>query len=160
MKKALVDAARRRLSATGKRTRHVDIRRAISDAYYAPFYALAQTCADELIGANKRTTDAWLKVYRALDHLQAKQALQKAAKSGDAEAELIVFAATFSRLQELRHEADYSPRPPEFNRADALLIVDQVERAIADFDRLDLFRKREIAVRMLLRERGKKETGT
>lgn len=153
MKKELIGAARRRLASTGKRTRHVDIRRAISDVYYALFHTLAQACADELIGANKRSTDAWLRVYRALDHKQAKTALQQLAKASDAEQEIVVFASVFSTLQELRHEADYDPRPPRFNRADALAILDGAEQAIAAFDRLELFRKRSLAVVLLLKER-------
>jgi uncharacterized protein (UPF0332 family) len=154
MKRELIGAARRRLAKTGRRTRYVDIRRSISDAYYALFHALAQTCADELIGGNKRSTDAWLRVYRAIEHKQAKNALQRATRIAGAEAELIAFASTFSRMQEHRHDADYNPRPPSFGREDALALIDEAERAIALLDTLDLFRKRSLATEVLLKERA------
>jgi hypothetical protein len=154
MKDELIASARRRLASTGKRTRHVDIRRAISDAYYALFHALAQSCADELIGANKRSTDAWARVYRALDHKAAKDRLKKSAATNGAEAGLIAFATAFADLQELRHDADYSPRPPGLNRQSALALVDEAEQAIRDFDRLDLFKKRSLATEILFKDRN------
>lgn len=153
MKQGLLEAARRRLAKTGKRTRHVDIRRAISDGYYAMFHALAEISADELIGAKHRSTDAWLRVYRALDHKPAKNALQRAAKSHGAEEQLQTFAATFSSMQELRHEADYDPRPPQFNRADALARVDEAEEAVRLLGELDSVRLRAIATELLFKER-------
>lgn len=155
MKWELLEAARRRLARTGRRTRYVDIRRAISDGYYAMFHALAEMCADELIGATRRSTDAWLRVYRALDHTTAKNALQRAAKAPNAEIELLAFATTFSRMQELRHDADYNPRPPTFNRSDALALIDQVEEAIRRAEQLDPFRQRTVATELLFKERNR-----
>ena len=154
MKKELIGAARRRLALTGRRTRGVDIRRAISDAYYALFHALAQACADELIGANKRSTDAWARVYRALDHKAAKDRLKKSASAGGADAELIAFATAFASLQELRHEADYSPRAPGHNRQSTLALIDEAEQAIEEFDSLNLFKKRSLAVEILFKDRN------
>jgi len=58
------------------------------------------------------------------------------------------------RMQELRHDADYNPRPPAFNRIDALTLIDEVEQAIRLLDQLDFFRKRSLATEILLKERA------
>ncbi|WP_114963281.1 hypothetical protein [Tritonibacter mobilis] len=55
-----------------------DLRRAISTTYYALFHALAKAFADAVIGPNQPegsgSRNAWLEVYRALDHNKCKEA--------------------------------------------------------------------------------------
>jgi uncharacterized protein (UPF0332 family) len=86
----------------------VFLRRSVSDAYYAAFHALARHCADSLIGASKRTTDAWRRVYRGLDHGKMKEELRRTdVQSIDPAIQRI--ANAFIQLQEARHSADYDP---------------------------------------------------
>ncbi len=64
MKRELVDTARK-LLGDGATTR-ADLRRAISTAYYAAFHALAELCADEIVGRlpERRALAEWT-VYTA-----------------------------------------------------------------------------------------------
>jgi uncharacterized protein (UPF0332 family) len=62
----LIAQARRLAKATASRPKQVDLRRAISSAYYACFHALAKSCADSLIGTkNVGNQAAWAQAYRA-----------------------------------------------------------------------------------------------
>ena len=55
------------------------IRRAISTAYYAAFHALTANNAEVLIGTptDQLTTDAWIRIYRGLNHNHARPQLQQ-----------------------------------------------------------------------------------
>lgn len=152
MKAALIGAARRRLIQTKTRTRHVDLRRAVSDAYYALFHALAQCCADELVGATRRNRDEWVRVYRAIQHGQAKQQMQMVGKQ-PRDPKIKAFAMTFERFQELRHAADYDPRPPKYNRESALALVDEAEAAIRGLQDVSVEERRWLATFVLFKDR-------
>ena len=60
------------------RPQQMQLRKAISAAYYAMFHALAASNADMLIGASPqfRRLPAWTQTYRALDHGFAKSRMQ------------------------------------------------------------------------------------
>lgn len=51
-------------------------RRAVSTAYYAVFHALAQLCADEMLGTAAPVSIEYTKIYRALDHGTLKLAFK------------------------------------------------------------------------------------
>ena len=59
------------------------IRRAISNAYYAMFHALAASNADVIVGPphDDLTAEAWIRVYRGLDHSTASRRGQKVVPS-------------------------------------------------------------------------------
>ena len=61
------------------RPQQVQLRKAISAAYYAMFHALATSNADTLIGASPRfrSLPAWTQTYRALDHGLARQQINR-----------------------------------------------------------------------------------
>lgn len=67
------------------RPQQVQLRKAISAAYYALFHALTQSNADTLIGASPqfRRLPAWTLTYRALDHGFAKTRMQSALNAFD-----------------------------------------------------------------------------
>jgi hypothetical protein len=91
------------------RPRQAYLRRSLSTTYYALFHALAKMCAEELIGVTQGNTEPWVRVYRALDHGFAKNAMNQniiQTLSTDAK----TFADAFIELQEKRHTADYDPR--------------------------------------------------
>lgn len=48
--------------------RQVDLRRAISSAYYGVFHATLISAADHFVGATKRTTTEYALVYRSINH--------------------------------------------------------------------------------------------
>src|ERR1051326_8403917 len=48
--------------------RQVDVRRAISAAYYAVFHATLAAAADQFVGVTKRATSQYALVYRSVDH--------------------------------------------------------------------------------------------
>lgn len=85
------------------------VRRAVSNAYYALFHAIATSNADILVGTpqDPLTTEAWIRVYRGLDHGRAKRELQR--QQGRLSAEAQNFVDVFSLSQERRHLADYDP---------------------------------------------------
>ena len=123
--------ARRLSRANPSRPRQADLKRAISTAYYALFHTLAHESADRFIGTgNNASKQAWVQVYRALDHRFAKDAGQRAKKLGFPK-EIVNFADTFRDLQEERHRADYDPSA-RFTRGDALIAVANAEQAMAD----------------------------
>ena len=84
-------------------------RRAVSTAYYAAFHALTASNADVLIGPpnDQLTTEAWIRIYRRLDHGHAREQLRQNRHNFSAQAR--TFADLFIDLQNERHNADYNP---------------------------------------------------
>lgn len=109
--------AKRLLTATMHPT-EAEIRRSISSSYYAVFHALAQVCANSLIGPieSKRPKHAWVEVYRGLNHGVCKKACEQANSVNFPEC-IKKFADAFIQLQEKRHLADYDPYT-KFSKAD------------------------------------------
>src|ERR1700757_100666 len=48
--------------------RQVDLRRAISSAYYGAFHAVLAAIANRFIGSTKQSTSLYSLVYRSVDH--------------------------------------------------------------------------------------------
>jgi hypothetical protein len=134
------------------RPRQAYLRRSLSTTYYAVFHALAKMCADELIGVTQVGSDPWVRVYRALDHGAAKNALnQPAIHALDPAAK--AFSLAFIELQERRHTADYDPRPFPFGRKATQGYVRQARQAIASLNRLTSEQRRIVATAVLLKSR-------
>jgi hypothetical protein len=122
--------------------RQVDLRRAISAAYYAVFHALLTAVADELIGKTKRNTLEYGLAYRTLGHRRLldlcsdvkKPDLPKGIKPYAPVAgfgpEIQALATAVIELQEKRHSADYDPMS-RVKTADALLAVRTGRSAVA-----------------------------
>lgn len=128
----LIGQAHRLARATQRRPRQVDLKRAVSAAYYARFHALARLCADTITGvAPTRSTKAWQQTYRAPAHGFAKNACAQAHNKGFPPT-IVRFAQLFVLMQQQRHAADYDPFSG-FRRADVVTMVESVERAIVDF---------------------------
>jgi hypothetical protein len=128
------------------------LRRSLSTTYYALFHALAKLCADELIGVTKARTEPWVRVYRALDHGSAKDALkQKLVQSLDPAAK--TYADVFIELQEKRHTADYDPRRFPFGRNVTRGYVQQARTAITALNALSGEHRRILATTVLLKSR-------
>ena len=52
----------------GGAPRQADLRRAISNAYYAVFHAVVTEAADDFVGRTHRQTPRYALVYRSIDH--------------------------------------------------------------------------------------------
>ena len=107
-------------------------RRAVSTAYYAAFHALTASNADTLVGTptDQLTTDAWLRVYRRLDHGNAREQLRQNRQNFSARA--ATFTDLFLDLQNERHNADYNPTAI-FTPQTATTWLNNTKAAIIDF---------------------------
>lgn len=52
----------------GGAPRQVDLRRAISNAYYSLFHAVLTDAADDFVGSTHRQSPRYALVYRSVDH--------------------------------------------------------------------------------------------
>ena len=148
----LLATALRLAKASPSRPKQSDLRRAISTAYYALFHALAEDCANLIVGSGKNASDAaWAQAYRALEHGFAKNACSLIRTLGFPD-EICLCGAIFIRLQELRHAADYDPAYLVF-RADVINAVDLAALAIAKLKSCNRKDRRAFAVQLLLRRR-------
>lgn len=134
------------------RPRQAYLRRSLSTTYYALFHGLAKLCADELIGVTRAETEPWVRVYRALDHADAKKALRQDRLRHIGQA-MQMFADVFVDLQERRHVADYDPRPFPYSRRSVRGYVQQARQALATLDQLESEHRRVLATAVLLKSR-------
>lgn len=128
-----------------RKPRQVDLRRAISSAYYAVFHRIATAAADEFVGVRLRRDLRYVLVYRGIEHGLIRQLCEEAAKSipkpryrkylrkRELSAGIKSFANIFPSLQSKRHEADYDPSTT-LTTIDALYAIHLAERAIAAFE--------------------------
>lgn len=139
--------------ARPRKPRQVDLRRAVSTAYYALFHAIAKSPADCLVGTSQanRPNRAWAQAYRSLDHGYAKTACE-AARNMAFPQDIKDCADVFVELQKARHDADYDPLH-RLTRADALEAVEKARQAIAALRRARLNDRRAFAVQVMMKKR-------
>ena len=130
----LIQAGRDLLDSrpTGNIPSDEHVRRAISNAYYALFHALAESNAAALIGpaTDPAAAAAWYRIYRGLDHSTARRELQRHRQEFSPPARH--FADTFDVMQEFRHSADYD-HAAGFTAQEANIYINQTEDAILNF---------------------------
>lgn len=157
MTSELAKTARKLLGAARYKPSQADLRRTVSTAYYAAFHALAEMCADEIVGVSpaRRALPEWRRVYRALNHGRSRTALDEL-RSATPRVDLGLrgFCATLAKLHERRLEADYDPSPLQLRRAEVSLLIDEAETAIADLSRADGPQRRALAFACVLAKRG------
>ena len=124
----------------------MDLRRAISSAYYGLFHFASAAVADEFVGANQRATPRYALLYRSIGQRTLKDVCIEARRqrpsaryapycpSGGFGPDIEAFAAAAVELQEKRHSADYDPLP-RFRTLDAKLVVGTARSAIHRFAR-------------------------
>jgi hypothetical protein len=118
----LLDQANLLLAATpGRKPRQVNLRRAISTAYYAAFHKLLIAAADEFVGKTMRNSARYALIYRSVDHGQIRRLCEEAIRqqpspkyrkflpTGSFDQEIKTFANNLLLLQAQRHAADYDP---------------------------------------------------
>ena len=133
------------------RPRQADLKRAISNAYYAMFHALCHSNATALWGNPGGTPGApgWSRIYRSLEHNQARQRMNQITGSSP---QLRNFASTFQALQNHRHQADYDPNS-RYLRSGVLNLIGQADASIQDLLSTSQDERRTLAVATILRPR-------
>jgi hypothetical protein len=127
---------------------------AISATYYAMFHHLCENHC-ELLVADKSLGAAWSQVYRSVDHGLARSACIECRMPGKGFPKgVLLYADTFTRLQDIRHKADYDPNVG-FNIYQANAIIDECVKAIAAFDAEPERHRLAFVLFVALRRRGK-----
>lgn len=132
-----------RLAASGSpgQPRQVDLRRAISAAYYAVFHATLTAAADRYVGANRRAAGQYFLAYRSVDHKELRDVCSRVSitnvsgrlsqyfPADSFDADIKAFAQTLLELQAKRIDADYNPAIRE-KKSDALLAIGTARDAL------------------------------
>jgi hypothetical protein len=150
----LLDQADRLIAPPGRGApRQADLRRAISNAYYGLFHAVATEAADDLIGKTQRQTPRYGLVYRSVEHSSLRRVCEDVIKiklplrysryepAGGFGEDLIALAGAVVDLQEKRHLADYDPLY-RVTMSDAVLAVAKGRTALDRFRRANLTRRK------------------
>ena len=150
----LLEQADRLIAPPGGGTpRQVDLRRAISNAYYAVFHAVMTEAADDFVGRKHRQTPRYALVYRSVEHRSLLRLCEDVRKgtlpgkysmhepAGGFGPELRSFATMIKQLHEKRHEADYDPLV-RVRRSDAALAIETGREALVLFRRASATRRR------------------
>jgi hypothetical protein len=142
----LFEQANRLITIQAGPPRQVDIRRAISAAYYAMFHATITAAVDQFIGAANRNESRYGLVYRSVNHAWFRDLCQDVQKtilsnkfrpyapSGGFDANITAFAKAVVELQEKRHAADYDVMI-RMNKSDAILAINTAKAALRRFGR-------------------------
>jgi len=144
--------------------RQVDVRRAISSAYYAVFHYMVSTAADEVVGVTLRQTSRYALVYRSIDHRGLRELCEVVQKptlppkfapyspSNGFGRNLPAFAAGLIDLQDKRHGADYNPAI-RVKTSDALSAIRTARSAIRRFDKASASRRKAFIALLLFAPR-------
>ena len=137
------------------RPRQADLKTAVNRIYYALFHALAIIAADAATGKRARTRKdpAWAHTARALDHQIARRECQRIVGQALLSTGVRQFAQTFTRLQTLRHEADYDDYS-RYTRTQVNEWIAEAERAIATVEQEPQEMQRALATMAMHRHRG------
>jgi hypothetical protein len=149
----LLAVAERLTDISRGRPKQAYLRRAVSSTYYAVFHCLARCCADSLIGGKgaERSPEAWLHVYRSLDHgFPARQFRNSRFKSFPPAIQQ--FGRLFSELQLKRNGADYDPSKT-FEVSQVRMDIDFTRKTLAAFRKVDPRDRRAFAAFVLLKLR-------
>ncbi|HRK94788.1 MAG TPA: hypothetical protein PK694_00570 [Rhodospirillales bacterium] len=150
----LLEQAKRLVEPRGKGpTRQVDIRRAISAAYYAVFHFVVREVADQFTPAYLRGSPLHALAYRSIDHRQLAALCKEVRRTtlsptvsrylpaAGFSSALREFAGSMLELREKRNAADYDPLL-KFRVADAAAVVATAESAISGFRSADADERR------------------
>ncbi|MGC2778810.1 MAG: hypothetical protein WA418_24590 [Bradyrhizobium sp.] len=133
--------------------RQVDIRRAISSAYYGIFHAILTAAADQFVGVTKRSTSQYALVYRSVDHSGLRALCEEVKKptlkpkyvphapANGFGPNIVAFASAFLELQEKRHAADYDPSI-RMRSLDAILAIRTARAALQRFNKANAKRRK------------------
>ena len=122
--------------------RQTDLRRAVSDAYYAAFHAILTAAADAFVGRRHRGSRHYGLVYRSVDHRAIRELCQTVRLTTPSQkyrpyipvsgfdANLRDVAGHVLALQRQRNTADYDPTH-DVSRSEAQAAVSAAREALA-----------------------------
>lgn len=137
-----------------------DLRRAVSDTYYALFHFTLQAAADQVVGAASRSNAIYGLVYRSVDH-KAFAALCKTVSTQPAKViglpasglgQIADYAGIVASLYEQRILADYSPVCP-YTATQVLLHISNARQAISWFQAASPERQECFLINLLFKAR-------
>jgi uncharacterized protein (UPF0332 family) len=119
------------------RAGQVDLRRAISAAYYGMFHFILTAAADMVVGAGQRSSARYALVYRSVDHGRLRTLCGQLSTSRpqvpfaptDGFGQIADFARVTANHIELRNSADYDPSR-NFAAEEAELAISEARQAI------------------------------
>lgn len=142
----LFEQAEALISPGTGRPRQVDVRRAVSAAYYALFHAIITAATDQFIGVTNRDESRYGLVYRSVGHGWLRDLCEEIQKqtlhskfrryepSGSASVSTsLTLRAAVVEPQEKRYAADYDVMV-RMNRLDATIAIAQARAALGRFD--------------------------
>ena len=134
------------------RPRRADLCRAVSTAYYAMFHCLSLVCADSLAGRSRSVGNRpmWRRVYRALEHRQARVRCENAPSAFPDDVR--AFAKAFAVLQSSRHFSDYDP-DYAVSKSDVAAAINDARTAIGGLLATPTGVRREFAIHVLTKVR-------
>ena len=148
----LLEQAQRLIEVSG-RPRQVNLRRAVSAAYYALFHFTMTAAADMVAGTTARSAapDLYKRVYRASDHADLRSRLADGRFQGISR-NIAQFANAVINLQQARHKADYDPFD-RISKTDAIAHINDARAAIAAFELAALDERKACLTSVLFKER-------
>ena len=146
--------ARRLLGLHTSKPRQSDLRKSVSAAYYALFYALCRNCADCLIGTSgaDKSGPAWRQVFRSVEHGYAKRQCMNQQVMAQFPQEIRSCASKFAALQAKRQEVDYDP-DARLDLEEAQTWLDAATLAIDDLGKAPLKDRRAFAAWVTMKAR-------
>ena len=127
-------------------------RRAVSTAYYAVFHALAQLCADELLGHSfDRQSKEYERIYRSLEHGTLKKVFKEEPLRRVAALEKI--GNRLAELQSERIRSDYLPSRALYTRDQCQDLVRSAKSVVRSIAALSTADRKTLAVFLLFRTR-------
>lgn len=127
-------------------------RRAVSTAYYALFHALAELCAQELLGSGtSKRSNEYVRIYRSLDHGTLKNAFAAPPLKGIPALQTI--GNRVVRLQSERIRSDYLPEQPIYTTEQSIDLVKSAKVALLSITKLSQGDRRTLAVHLLFKSR-------
>jgi hypothetical protein len=144
--------------------RQVDLRRAISAAYYGLLHAVLTAAADEFVGSTQLATARYRLTYRSIDHAALRSLCKEAQKSNLAAkyaqyspargfgGDIQAFAAAALDLQEKRLSADYDPLF-RVRTSDAVLAIKTARSALERLRKANKTRRKAFLMLLLFAPR-------
>ncbi len=127
-------------------------RRAVSTAYYALFHALAELCAQELLGPEtSRRSQEYVRIYRSLDHGTLKKAFLAPPLNGIPALQKI--GNRVVRLQSERIRSDYLPQQSIYTTEQSIDLVKSARATLLSVGKLSHEDRRTLAVHLLFKNR-------
>jgi hypothetical protein len=148
------------------RPNEVDVRRAVSAAYYGLFHAVLTAAADQAVGEDFRTLRIYGFVYRSISHASLRDlcgAIKRVPDKykphvphGGFDNHLREFATALIQLYEKRQIADYDPVAPVL-RSDAVALIGLARQGLMHFEAASDEHRMTFLTLLLIPPRGKQE---